>query len=51
MGSSQGAGYVIAQAEGVFDTTGAFAGLTVLAIGVVLMVLSSRASNGALGKF
>jgi NitT/TauT family transport system permease protein len=31
MGSSKGIGYLIAQAEGVFDTTGVFAGLTVLA--------------------
>jgi NitT/TauT family transport system permease protein len=37
MGSSRGVGYVIAQAEGVFDTTGAFAGLTVLAIGVLMI--------------
>jgi NitT/TauT family transport system permease protein len=30
-------GYVIAQAEGVFDTTGVFAGMTVLSM-VVLIV-------------
>ncbi len=37
LGSSRGIGYVIAQAEGVFDTTGVFAGMTVLAA-VVLVV-------------
>ncbi len=37
LGSSKGVGYVISQAEGVFDTTGVFAGMTVLAA-VVLMV-------------
>ena len=37
LGSSKGVGYVIAQAEGVFDTTGVFAGMTVLA-SVVLIV-------------
>jgi NitT/TauT family transport system permease protein len=37
MGSSKGIGYTIAQAEGVFDTTGVFAGMAVLAA-VVLLV-------------
>jgi NitT/TauT family transport system permease protein len=37
MGASSGIGYLIAQAEGVFDTTGVFAGMTVLAIGVLLV--------------
>lgn len=37
LGASKGIGYTIAQAEGVFDTTGVFAGMTVLAI-VVLVV-------------
>jgi NitT/TauT family transport system permease protein len=37
LGSSRGVGYVIAQAEGVFDTTGVFAGMTVLSM-VVLIV-------------
>src|SRR2546425_2340708 len=37
MGSSKGIGYTIAQAEGVFDTTGVFAGMAILAA-VVLMV-------------
>jgi NitT/TauT family transport system permease protein len=37
LGASRGVGYVISQAEGVFDTTGVFAGMTVLAT-VVLVV-------------
>jgi NitT/TauT family transport system permease protein len=37
LGSSNGIGYMIAQAEGVFDTAGVFAGMTVLAIGVLLV--------------
>src|SRR6266478_4094679 len=37
MGSSKGIGYTIAQAEGVFDTTGVFAGMAILAA-VVLIV-------------
>jgi len=37
LGASRGVGYMIAQAEGVFDTTGVFAGMTVLAA-VVLLV-------------
>lgn len=37
LGSSHGVGYLISQAEGVFDTTGVFAGMTVLSV-VVLMV-------------
>jgi NitT/TauT family transport system permease protein len=37
LGASKGVGYVISQAEGVFDTTGVFAGMTVLAV-VVLAV-------------
>jgi sulfonate transport system permease protein len=35
LGASGGIGYLIAQAEGVFDTTGVFAGMTVLALGVL----------------
>ena len=35
LGSSAGIGYMIAQAEGVFNTTGVFAGITVLALGVL----------------
>ena len=37
LGASRGIGYMIAQAEGVFDTTGVFAGMTILAA-VVLLV-------------
>ena len=37
LGASSGIGYIIAQAEGVFDTTGVFAGMTVLALGVLLV--------------
>jgi len=37
LGSTRGLGYVIQQAEGTFDTTGVFAGMTVLAV-VVLMI-------------
>jgi len=37
MGAARGIGYLIAQAEGVFDTTGVFAGVTVLALGVLLV--------------
>ena len=33
LGASRGIGYLIAQAEGVFDTTGVFAGMAVLAAG------------------
>jgi sulfonate transport system permease protein len=37
LGSSRGVGYLISQAEGVFDTTGVFAGMVVLS-SVVLVV-------------
>ena len=37
LGASKGVGYMISQAEGVFDTTGVFAGMSILA-GVVLVV-------------
>lgn len=37
LGASKGVGYMISQAEGVFDTTGVFAGMVILAI-VVLCV-------------
>jgi NitT/TauT family transport system permease protein len=36
LGATHGIGYVIAQAEGTFDTTGVFAGMTVLAFVVVI---------------
>jgi NitT/TauT family transport system permease protein len=37
MGAARGVGYVVAQAEGVFDTTGVFAGL-ILTSAVVLCI-------------
>jgi len=37
LGASHGVGYLISQAEGVFDTTGVFAGMVVLS-GVVMLV-------------
>ena len=37
LGSTRGLGYVISQAEGTFDTTGVFAGMTVLASVVVIV--------------
>src|SRR5262252_10796626 len=47
LGASRGIGYMIAQAEGVFDTTGVFAGMTilaafVLAVGAVVERLENR---------
>jgi NitT/TauT family transport system permease protein len=39
LGSSRGVGYVISQAEGVFDTTGVFAGMAVLSASVLLVGL------------
>jgi NitT/TauT family transport system permease protein len=35
LGATRGIGYLIAQAEGTFDTTGVFAGMSVLAVVVV----------------
>ena len=35
LGAASGMGYLIAQSEGVFDTTGVFAGMTVLSIAVL----------------
>ena len=40
LGSAKGIGYVIAQAEGIFDTTGVFAGIALL-MAVVLVVESA----------
>lgn len=37
LGSARGLGYIIAQAEGVFDTTGVFAGIAVLSVFVLLI--------------
>jgi hypothetical protein len=45
LGASRGIGYVIAQAERVFDTTGVFAGMTVLAAGVLLVGVPSIDSS------
>ena len=43
LGSTRGLGYVISQAEGTFDTTGVFAGMTVL--GVVVVIVSAGVSR------
>jgi NitT/TauT family transport system permease protein len=43
LGSTKGLGYVISQAEGTFDTTGVFAGMTVL--GVVVLVVSAAVTR------
>jgi len=43
LGATRGLGYVIAQAEGTFDTTGVFAGMTVL--GCVVVIVSSGVSR------
>jgi NitT/TauT family transport system permease protein len=37
LGATRGIGYMIAQAEGTFDTTGVFAGMTVLSAGVLMV--------------
>jgi NitT/TauT family transport system permease protein len=37
LGSAAGLGYLIAQAEGVFDTTGVFAGMVVLMVFVLVL--------------
>jgi NitT/TauT family transport system permease protein len=37
LGSTRGLGYLISQAEGTFDTTGVFAGMTILAAVVVIV--------------
>jgi NitT/TauT family transport system permease protein len=39
LGSASGIGYVIAQAEGTFDTTGVFAGIVVLSVFVIIVDL------------
>ncbi len=39
LGATRGLGYVISQAEGTFDTTGVFAGMTVL--GMVVVIVSA----------
>jgi NitT/TauT family transport system permease protein len=40
LGATRGLGYVISQAEGTFDTTGVFAGMTVLAFVVVIVSMA-----------
>jgi len=37
IGASAGLGYIIAQAEGVFDTTGVFAGMTILVASALIL--------------
>ncbi|HEX6989244.1 MAG TPA: ABC transporter permease [Bacillota bacterium] len=37
LGSARGMGYLIAQAQGVFDTTGMFAGMVMLAVAVMVV--------------
>jgi NitT/TauT family transport system permease protein len=39
LGASRGVGYLISQAEGVFDTTGVFAGMAVLSASVLFVGL------------
>ncbi len=46
LGATHGLGYVISQAEGTFDTTGVFAGMTVLAIVVVVVSLAVSRLEG-----
>jgi NitT/TauT family transport system permease protein len=43
LGATRGLGYVISQAEGTFDTTGVFAGMTVL--GAVVVIVSAGVSR------
>jgi len=43
LGATRGLGYVIAQAEGTIDTTGVFAGMTVL--GIVVVIVSAMVSR------
>jgi NitT/TauT family transport system permease protein len=43
LGATRGLGYVISQAEGTFDTTGVFAGMTVL--GIVVVIVSAGVSR------
>jgi NitT/TauT family transport system permease protein len=43
LGATRGLGYVISQAEGTFDTTGVFAGMTIL--GIVVVFVSAGVSR------
>ena len=47
LGATRGLGYVIAQAEGTFDTTGVFAGMTVLVVVVVIVSAGVVAASSA----
>jgi NitT/TauT family transport system permease protein len=42
LGAAKGVGYVIAQSEGVFDTTGVFAGMIILMLVVLVIDLVNR---------
>jgi NitT/TauT family transport system permease protein len=48
LGATRGVGYLIAQAEGVFDTTGVFAGIAVLSAGVLLVGVAVDRIEGRL---
>lgn len=43
LGSSQGVGYVISQAQGTFDTAGVFAGMLILSVVVVIVDIGVNA--------
>jgi NitT/TauT family transport system permease protein len=51
LGAARGLGYLIAQAEGVFDTTGVFAGLVVLSVFVLIIDLIVTAVEARLLKW
>lgn len=51
MGSARGLGYIIAQAEGTFDSTGVFAGMVVLAAVVLLIDAEIHAVENRLLKW
>ncbi len=51
LGAAKGLGYLIAQAEGVFDTTGVFTGLVVLSVFVLLIDLIVTAVEKSLLKW
>jgi NitT/TauT family transport system permease protein len=51
LGAARGLGYLIAQAEGVFDTTGVFAGLVVLSVFVLIIDLIVTAVESRLLKW
>ena len=46
LGSAAGLGYLIQQAEGVFDVAGVFAGMFVLSAFVILIDMACRWSSG-----